>query len=143
VLSCGKQPKQRDTRIQAIPKEVPVMKLWDRIHRGMEAGFDSALAAVHAITEKAGESIELTYLRREKARCETQLTRILAEVGNTVYEKVSESRLDDVSEQLGIKDLIIELAENEARIVAIDTKLRKALKAQDTSRAAGGQGKAG
>jgi hypothetical protein len=143
VLSCGKQPKQRDTRIQAIQKEVPVMKLWDRIHRGMEAGFDSALAAVHAITEKAGESIELTYLRREKARCETQLTRILAEVGNTVYEKVSESRLDDVSEQLGIKDLIIELAENEARIVAIDTKLRKALKAQDTSRAAGGEGKAG
>jgi hypothetical protein len=143
VLSCGKQPKQRDTRIQAIQKEVPVMKLWDRIHRGMEAGFDSALAAVHAITEKAGESIELTYLRREKARCETQLTRLLAEVGNTVYEKVSESRLDDVTEQLGIKDLIIELAENEARIVAIDTKLRKALKAQDTSRAAGGEGKAG
>jgi hypothetical protein len=143
VLSCGKQPKQRDTRIQAIQKEVPVMKLWDRIHRGMEAGFDSALAAVHAITEKAGESIELTYLRREKARCETQLTRLLAEVGNTVYEKVSESRLDDVTEQLGIKDLIIELAENEARIVAIDTKLRKALKAQDTSRDAGGEGKAG
>jgi len=48
-----------------------------------------------------------------------------------------------VTEQLGIKDLIIELAENEARIVAIDTKLRKALKAQDTSRAAGGEGKAG
>ena len=119
------------------------MKLWDRIHRGMEAGFDAALAAVHAITEKAGESIELTYLRREKARCETQLTRLLAEVGNTVYEKVSESRLDDVTEQLGIKGLIIELAENEARIVAIDTKLRKALKAQDTSRAAGGEGKAG
>jgi hypothetical protein len=118
------------------------MKLWDRIHRGMEAGFDAALVAVHAITEKAGESIELTYLRREKARCETQLTRLLAEVGNTVYEKVSESRLDDVTEQLGIKDLIIELAQNEARIVAIDTKLRKALKAQDTSRAAGGEEKA-
>jgi hypothetical protein len=32
------------------------MKLWDRIQRGMEAGFNAALSAVHAITEKAGES---------------------------------------------------------------------------------------
>jgi hypothetical protein len=33
------------------------MKLWDRIQRGMDAGFDSALSAVHAITEKAGEGM--------------------------------------------------------------------------------------
>jgi len=33
------------------------MKLWDRIQRGMEAGFDAATSAVHTITEKAGEGI--------------------------------------------------------------------------------------
>ena len=31
------------------------MKLWNRIQRGMEEGFDAALSAVHSITEKAGE----------------------------------------------------------------------------------------
>jgi hypothetical protein len=105
----------------------------------MEAGFDAALAAVHALTEKAGESIALTRLRREKARCETQLTRLLAELGNAVYEKVSNNQLDDAAEQLGIKDTIIEIAQREASIVDIDTKLRKELEDQGQSEAAGGE----
>jgi len=70
------------------------MKLWDRITRGMEAGFDAAITAVHTITEKAGESIEITRLRREKARLETELTRRLAKLGNGVYEKISADRLN-------------------------------------------------
>ena len=63
------------------------IKLWDRIQRGMEAGFDAAKSAVHNITEKAGEGIELTRLRREKARIETQVTRRLAELGNARVRK--------------------------------------------------------
>ena len=90
------------------------MKLWDRIYRGMEAGFDASISAVHSITEKAGEGIELTRARREKSRLETQLTRLLAEVGNIVYEKVSEGRLDEIAEQLGIQDKIKSIAEKEA-----------------------------
>ena len=70
------------------------MKLWDRIQRGMEAGFDAAISAVHTLTEKAGEGIELTRLRREKARLETQLTRRLAELGNKVFESISASQND-------------------------------------------------
>jgi len=70
------------------------MKLWDRIQRGMEAGFDAAISAVHTITEKAGEGIELTRLRREKTRLETQLTRRLAELGNKVFESISASQND-------------------------------------------------
>jgi len=107
------------------------MKLWDRIYKGMEAGFDASISAVHAITEKAGESIELTRARREKSRYETQLTRLLAEVGNAVYEKVSEGRLDDVAEQLGIKDKLKEIAEKEARMVEIDRKIGKEIKLQE------------
>ena len=76
------------------------MKLWDRIKRGMDAGFDAAVAAVYNITEKAGESIELTRLRREKVRLETDLTKHLAGLGNVVYEKISEARLDEVTEKL-------------------------------------------
>ncbi|UCE51916.1 MAG: hypothetical protein JSV31_22045 [Desulfobacterales bacterium] len=60
------------------------------------------VVAVHNITEKAGESIELTRLRREEARYETELTKHLAKLGNAVYEKISESRLDEVTEQLQI-----------------------------------------
>jgi len=104
------------------------MKLWDRIQRGMEAGFDSAISAVHTLTEKAGEGIELTRLRREKARLETQLTRSLAELGNTVYDKISTERLDDVAVQLGIKDRIIEIARMDAHMVDIDKKLGKEIK---------------
>jgi len=103
------------------------MKLWDRMQRGMEAGFDSALSAVHVMTEKAGEGIELTRLRREKARLETQVTRRLAELGNTVYEKISGERLDDIAEALGIKDMLVEIAENEARMEYIDRMLEKEL----------------
>jgi hypothetical protein len=103
------------------------MKLWDRIQRGMEAGFDAALSAVHTITEKAGEGIELTRLRREKARLETQLTRSLAELGNDVYEKISSERLDDIAEKLGIKDVIKSIAESEARMVDFDRNLKKEL----------------
>jgi len=106
------------------------MKLWDRIQRGMEAGFDASLAAVHAVTEKAGESIELTRARREKSRLETQLTRLLAELGNAVYEKVSEDRLNDISEQLGIKEKLAEIAEREARMVEIDRKIGKEIEVQ-------------
>ena len=106
------------------------MKLWDRIQRGMEAGFDSSLAAVHSITEKAGESIELTRARREKSRYETQITRLLAELGNTVYEKISEERLDDIAEKLGITDKLAEIAEREAHIVEIDRKIGKELETQ-------------
>jgi len=52
-------------------------KLWDRIQRGMAAGFDAALSAVHTVTEKAGEGIELTRLRREKARLEIYFERVI------------------------------------------------------------------
>ena len=100
------------------------MKLWDRIKRGMEAGFDSALSAVHTITEKAGEGIELTRLKREKVRTETQITRWLAELGNTVFEKISAERDDEIAEKLGIKDMLGEVAQDEAKIVAIEQRLK-------------------
>jgi hypothetical protein len=106
-------------------KEIFQMKLWDRIKRGMDAGFDAAVSAVHNITEKAGESIELTRLRREKARYETELTKHLAELGNAVYEKISEFRLDDVSEKLQIKEKMLEIAREEAKMVDIDKRLEK------------------
>ncbi|MBN2420268.1 MAG: hypothetical protein JXL81_12840 [Deltaproteobacteria bacterium] len=99
------------------------MKLWDRIKRGMDAGFDAALSAVHSITEKAGEGIELTRLRREKARLETRITRLLAQFGNDVYEKISAQRLDDIAEKLEIKEIILEIASNDARMIEIDRKL--------------------
>jgi hypothetical protein len=108
-------------------KEGLKMKLWDRIQRGMEEGFDSALSAVHTITEKAGEGIELTRIRREKVRIETQVTRLLAELGHAVYDRISEDRLDDITEKLGIKDIVINVAESEARMVNIDRSLRKEL----------------
>ena len=101
------------------------MKLWDRIQRGMDAGFDAALSAVHTITERAGEGIELTRLRREKARLETQVTRRLAELGNAVYEKISAERLDDISKKLEIKDILLDIAQSEARMVDIDRCLTK------------------
>ena len=101
------------------------MKLWDRIQRGMEEGFDATIAAVHTITEKAGEGIELTRLRREKTRLETQVTRRLAEMGNSVYEKLSAERLDDITEKLGLKDLVLEIAQDEARMVDIDRRLKE------------------
>ncbi|MHC4554122.1 MAG: hypothetical protein ACYSUS_02320 [Planctomycetota bacterium] len=103
------------------------MKLWDRIQHGMEAGFDASMSAVHAITEKAGEGIELTRARREKSRYETQLTRLLAELGNSIYEKISEDRLDEIAGQLGVKDKLAEIAEWEARMVEIDKKIGKEL----------------
>ena len=105
-----------------------MLKLWDRIQRGMEAGFDSAIAAVHTLTEKAGEGIELTRLRREKARLETQLTRSLAELGNAVYDKISTERLDGLASQLEIKDRLIDIARMEAQMVDIDKKLGKEIK---------------
>ena len=101
------------------------MKLWERIQRGMDEGFDAALSGVHSITEKAGEGIELTRLRREKTRLETQVTRRLAELGNAVYEKINTERLDDISETLGIKDVLIDIAKSEARMVEIDRSLNK------------------
>jgi hypothetical protein len=108
-------------------KEEMKMKLWDRVQRGMEAGFDAALSAVHTITEKAGEGIELTRLRREKVRIETQVTRLLAELGHAVYDRISVDRLDDITEKLGIKDIVINVAESEARMANIDRSLRKEL----------------
>ena len=107
------------------------MKLWDRIKRGMDAGFDAAVAAVYNITEKAGESIELTRLRREKVRLETDLTKHLAGLGNAVYEKISEARLDDVTEKLQIKDKMLEIAREEAQMVEIDRRLDKELQKKE------------
>jgi hypothetical protein len=122
--------KQNDDRQFSVEgkMEERKLKLWDRIQRGMEAGFDAAMSAVHAITEKAGEGIELTRLRREKARLETQTTRRLAELGNVVFEKISAQRLDSVAEQLGIQDLLQDIAHDEARMVDIDQRLKKELK---------------
>ncbi len=103
-------------------------RLWDRIHRGMDAGFDAAVSAVHTLTEKAGEGVELTRLRREKARCETELTKLLAELGNNVFEKISADRLDEMAKQLGIQDMVVGIADREARMEAIDNKLGEELK---------------
>mgnify|MGYP006310675781 FL=1 len=106
------------------------MKLWDRIQRGMDEGFDAAIATVHSITEKAGEGIEVTRLRREKTRLETQVTRRLAELGHTVYEKIAADRLDDTAGELGIKDTLLDIARDEARMVEIDKRLNKAMNDQ-------------
>jgi hypothetical protein len=108
------------------------MKLWDRIKRGMDAGFDAAVSAVHNITEKAGESIELTRLRREKARLETELTKHLAELGNAVYEKIAEDRLDEVTEQLNIKEKMLEIAREDAQMVDIDRRLAKEVQKKES-----------
>ena len=104
------------------------MKLWDRIKRGMDAQFDAAISAVHNVTDKAGESIELTRLRREKARLETKLTKHLAKLGNAVYEKISADRLDEMAGQLEIKEMLLEIAREEAQMVEIDRRLDKEVK---------------
>lgn len=103
------------------------MKLWDRIQRGMEAGFDATIAAVHTITEKAGEGIELTRLRREKVRLETQVTRRLAEVGNKVFERISAERDDEIAKKLGIEDILVDIAQDEAKLVEIDRRLKNVI----------------
>ena len=103
------------------------VKLWDRIQRGMEAGFDATMSAVHTITEKAGEGIELTHLRREKSRLETQVTRRLAELGNAVFERVFNDRVEEITEKLEINDMVLEIAQDEARMVDIDRRLKKEL----------------
>lgn len=104
------------------------VKLWDRIQRVMEAGFDAALSSVHTVTEKTGEGIELTRLRREKARLEMKVTKSLAELGNAVYEKIATGQLDDIAEKLEIKDMLTDIAEHEAHMVNIDRRLSKELK---------------
>ena len=120
--------------------DVKKTKLWDNIQRGMETGFDAALSAVHNITERAGEGIEITQLRREKAQLETQLTRLLAKLGNSAYEKISEQRLDDIAERLGIKDILLDISEREARMVEIDRRLGKVLEDQeDTKKTSGNE----
>lgn len=109
------------------------MKLWDRIQRGMEEGFDATIAAVHTLTEKAGEGIELTRLRREKTRIGTQVTRRLAELGNSVFEKISADRSDELAEALGIKDMLLEVAQDEARMADIDRRLKELIKDKPSS----------
>lgn len=108
------------------------MKVWERIKSGMDESFDAAITAVHNLTEKAGESIELTRLRRQKARLELQLTRRLAELGNAVYEKLSKERNEALVEQLGVAKNIQSIAEQEASMVEIDRRLSKAEDAQQT-----------
>ena len=103
----------------------------------MDAGFDAAVSAVHNITEKAGESMELTRLRREKARLETELTKHLAEMGNVVYEKISESRLEDVAEKLQITELMLEIAREEARMVEIDKRLEREVQKKESDSESG------
>ncbi|MDX8405158.1 MAG: hypothetical protein R8K50_03315 [Mariprofundus sp.] len=103
------------------------IKLWERIQRGMESGFDATISAVHTITEKAGEGIEITRLRREKARLETETTRRLAELGNTVYETISAQQLEDIAATLEIRDILLEVAQDEAHMVDIDLRLEKEL----------------
>ena len=104
------------------------MKLWERVQRGMDAGFDSALTAVHNITEKAGEGIEVTRLRREKARLETQVTRLFAELGNAVYEKLSADRRNDLAEEIGIAEMFQDLALFDAKNGGHRQKNRRGIK---------------
>jgi len=101
------------------------MKLWEKIQRGMEAGFDAALVAVHNLTEMAGEGIEITRLRREKTRLENQVTRLFAEVGNAVYDRISEGRREDLAKELGIEEKLRELASNDARMEHIERRLKE------------------
>jgi hypothetical protein len=61
-------------------------------------------------------------------RTETQITRRLAELGNTVFEKISAERNDEIAEKLGIKDILVEVAQDEAKMVELDRRLKDALK---------------
>ena len=102
--------------------------LWERIQIGMEEGFDAAIEAVRKITDKAAESIELTRLRREKARLENQVTRKLAMLGNKVFEKLNKDRLNDLSKKLGIEEDIFDIAADDAKMIEIDNRINKELK---------------
>ena len=51
----------------------------------------------------------------------------MAELGNPVFEKVSKDRLYKITEKLEIKDMILEIAQDEARMVDIDRRLKKEL----------------
>ena len=44
-----------------------------------------------------------------------------------VYEKIAAERLDDVAERLEIKDTLLEIAQDEARMTEIDKRLKKAM----------------
>lgn len=68
----------------------------------------------------------------ETKEIETELTKHLAELGNIVYQKISEARLDDVTEQLEIKEKLLEIAREEAQMVDIDRRLDKEAEKKET-----------
>ncbi|GIX21468.1 MAG: hypothetical protein KatS3mg121_0251 [Gammaproteobacteria bacterium] len=98
--------------------------LWERIRQGVEDGLDAAIATVHHITEKAGEGIEATRLRRERARIEAQSGRVLAELGGKVYERCKEEMPPPLAE-LGLEELVARLRELDERLEAIDRRLEE------------------
>ncbi len=55
------------------------------------------------------------------------MTRRLAELGNSVFEKISKQRLDDIAEKLEANDMILDIARDEAHMVDIDRRLKKEL----------------
>lgn len=48
-------------------------------------------------------------------------------LGNGVYEKISTERLGDIAEKLGIKNMVLGIAESDTRMIDIDRRLKKEL----------------
>jgi hypothetical protein len=46
-------------------------------------------------------------------------------------QEISEERLDDVAEKLGVKEKLVDLASHEARVVEIDLRLGKELSSRE------------
>ena len=44
-----------------------------------------------------------------------------------MYEKISTERLGDIAEKLGIKNMVLEIAESDIRMIDIDRRLKKEL----------------
>ncbi len=61
--------------------------LWQRISEGFEKGMEIAAKSAETLTEKAGETAQVTRHKLEAVRLEHQISRKFAKLGSIVYER--------------------------------------------------------
>lgn len=102
------------------------MELWDRVSNALDKGFQTSKELFEKAGDRARDLGERGVVRFEIMQLENQVEKLIGKLGARAYELfIKEGKSSVTKSSAGVKDLLEEIAQLEARITEKESTLAK------------------
>jgi len=91
-------------------------KTWDRVKKGLDKALEATRKAAKVVSDKAGETAQITKLSVEAMTLEHQMSKKYAELGNLTYQWIAKDKKGSLTSQAKVEKIVEEAKKIEEKL---------------------------